>query len=134
MSKERKLLMQKLVKEEATNLLKYAKKKELNNLNFENLDSNDKEKCIYGQITGDCFNNRASILVVKCASRVYVYDEEKEDILKNNRINGKPKLEERNRYFSPIEVFIYNKTNQKNGNNKMLVDYLKGERKTLKFK
>jgi len=135
MSKERKLLMQKLVKEEATNLLKYAKKKELNNLNFERLNPESIFSCIYGQMTGDCFTDRSTKLITKCASRVYKYDSNfGNNTLKNNKINGSPKEEDRDDYWSPIEVFIATKVNQNNGNNKMLVDYLKGERKTLKFK
>lgn len=133
MSKERKLLMQKLVKEEASNLLKYAKKKELNKLDFAQLDPASRSSCIYGQMCGNCDDSRAVKLIVKCASRVYEIIDNG-NALRKNRINGKPEIKNRENYFSPIEVFIYNKTNQNNGNNKMLVDYLKGVRKTLKFK
>jgi len=133
MSKERKLLMQKLVKEEATNLLKYAKKKELNKLDFNRLDSDSKEDCIYGQMCTHCHELRVIELIEKCASRVYKKISCSNTLVKN-KINGSPKEEDRDDYWSPIEVFIFSKTNQNNGNNKMLVDYLKGERKTLKFK
>ena len=133
MGNERKILMQKLVKKEAKNLKEKAKKSELNRLNFEELNPNSVFSCIYGQMTGDCMDLRSKSLIVKCASRVYNHDETG-DTLRRNKINGVPKIEERNKYWSPIEVFIANQTNQKNGNVKMLVDYLKDERKTLKFK
>lgn len=113
-----------LVKEEASKLKKFATKEELDRLDFKRIDPMSGFDCIYGQMTGSCFSTRALELVQKCAipysSSIYMFSEPK---LKFN--------EEYFRSYSPIEYFIYN-TNMYN--NKILIDYLKGKRKTLRLK
>ena len=131
-------LMQELVKTEASNLRRKATKDEIGNLDFYYLDSSNVTACIYGQMTGDCFSERANKLIVSCAERVYRFSSKSgkdfnTDVLEKNKINGKPTLEGRDHYFSPIEVFIHNKKNRDNGNNERLVKYLemvKGNRET----
>jgi hypothetical protein len=126
----RKEIMQNLVKEEAKNLKKHATKEELDNLNIEYLDSEDYEKCVYGQLTGDCFSERAEYLILNSCERVY----ESDYTISKSKINGKPLKDRRTKYWSPIEVFIAQNINNTNGNNKILIDYLKDKRKTLNFK
>lgn len=129
----RKQVMQQLVKEEAKNLKKNATQEEIAKLNFSDLVPTDSEKCIYGQLTGCCWNGRAIELIKKSCKRVYTpnYDEDK-DTLADAKVNGKPK-EDRDAYWSPIEVFIYQDKNTENGNNKKLIDYIKGKTETLEF-
>lgn len=123
-----------LVKAEAESLRIKAKKKELDNLDFNSLKPNDITLCVYGQMTGHCYSDRAGKLINSCAVKVYTTDDTLSDALLGKKLGNSPKKEQRDYYFSPIEVFIYKKENQKNGNNKMLIDYLKGKRKTLRFK
>ena len=120
-----------LVKNEAKKLKKKATSKELDKLSFTELDPVDFYKCIYGQITGDCFSGRAIELIEGCCKRVYANDTDKD--VDEYILNGKPKKSDRTQYWSPIEVFIATKENQENGNNKMLVRYLKGKEEKLRF-
>lgn len=133
----RKSVMYELVKDEAKKLRKNATKSELKRLDFEELDTQSSIRCVYGQMTGDCYSNRAKDLIVNSCKRVYK-DEYTKD-LNNCRLNGKPNRNYRsvintNNYFSPIEVFIDQPKNKTNGNNELLIKYLKGETKRLNFK
>lgn len=130
----KKTLLQ-LVKKEANSLLKKATRDELQKLNFSKLNPNDQTSCIYGQMTGNCFSRRASVLIYNCTEKSYI---QTYGILESATLNGKPNLS-RNQFktgqhYSPIEVFISQKNNRTNGNNEQLISYLKRERKTLRFK
>ena len=124
-------LMKELVVEEATNLRKNAKQSELNKLNFDNLHSTDQQLCIYGQMTGTCFSDRTTELIQTSCKRVY---KSGRGAIGNSKLNGNPTEENRDNYWSPIEVFIDKNENQTNGNNELLVKFLKGEINELKFK
>jgi len=123
-------IMKELVIEEANNLRNNATKEELSRLDFSNLNSQNSETCIYGQMTGYCFSKRANELIINSCKRVYIHDDA--DIYKS-KLNGKP-TKNRDDYWSPIEVFIDQDINKKNGNNELLVKFLKGEINELKFK
>lgn len=123
-----------LVIKEAGKLKIFATEKELSHLSFEKLNPDNQKTCIYGQITGDCFSNRASELILKCAERIY------EKSIYYPELNGAPKkdiLEFRfhslYKCWSPIEVFICKLENRNSGNNKKLIQFLKSEVDTLKF-
>ena len=135
---KRKKLMIELVKDEAKKLKKIATKEELSKLDFNNLFPTSPSRCIYGQITGDCFSERAGELIIECAKRVYNYIDHY-SILRDLPVNGKPKELEKsynrgNFYFSPIEVFIDQRDKNCYYNNKILVSYLRGEINRLNFK
>jgi hypothetical protein len=131
-TKEKKELI-KLVKQEAKNLKELATKKEIANLKILRLDAHDKTKCVYGQMAKSCFTERAKELIAACAPKLYtggLY-------LSSNYLDGAPSTVEDIRdcyHWSPIEVFIYVPSNATNGNNAILIAYLKGQRKTLSFK
>src|SRR5438477_135702 len=120
-----KILLVSLVKKEASKLKKEATKKQLSFLNFSNLDSGQSDRCIYGQMTGDCFNLLASELIKKCCKRVYTQNNSID--LMFCSLNGKPTFNDREyrdkRWFSPIECFIDFTENENNGNNEMLIAY-----------
>lgn len=122
-----------LVKKEAKKLRNLCTKVEKNKLDFYNLAPQRKRSCIYGQLTGNCFSRRANNLIVECCERIIIGKLN----TKRFHINGKPKPYsgiKRIGNWSPIEAFIMYRKNTNNGNNKMLVSYLKGETKTLSFK
>ena len=128
----KKSILSKLAKKEARELKKKATREELDQLDFRSLGPASASRCIYGQMTGDCFSDRASRLIHQCAERVY---DVREKGMAHAALNGKPKEDRQMfRYYSPIEIFIHNMQNRENGNNEILVDYLKGKTKTLKFK
>lgn len=130
----------KLVEQETDKLKQYATQEELDRLEFSELHSSDPLNCIYGQMTGTCWSRRASDLIVKCAEKLYIGKKNTE--LYDNVLNGEPtldKLEGRGKhqgqtYFSPIESFICIPSNKVNGNNEMLINYLKGNVDKLEFK
>lgn len=120
-----------LVIKEAKALKKAATKKELSRLSFEKLNPENEQHCIYGQMTDSCYSDRASSLIGKCCEKGYI----------GGGVAYLPTLElgeivtrEFGRAWSPIEVFIAIQDNRTNGNNAMLISFLKGERKTLRFK
>lgn len=134
-------LLKELVIKEAKALKKLATPQELSNLKIENLSTLDRNRCIYGQITGDCFNSRAEELIMDACERVYTPGGVNGP--DGAKINGKPEYDRFNseeqgagkrvKYYSPIEVFIDQRSSQTSGNNERLVKFLKGETKTLKF-
>ena len=130
--------MKDLVKQEAKNLKKLAFKTELKKLNFERLNSKSPRKCIYGQMSGNCYSKRAGTLIQKCALRVYktglLYEPFREA-----KLNGSPEeyavriSTESIKFHSPIEVFIAQNNENQEENNKRLIRFLKDKTKTLNF-
>ena len=84
-------------------------------------------------MTGNCFSERAVELIEASCKRVFADASDGGDTLKGV-LNGSPKKSNRDTYWSPIEIFITKKRNVKNGNNKRLVAFLKGETETLDLK
>lgn len=128
--------LKKRVIREAKRLKKHATEEELNKLDFKVLNPVDQYNCIYGQMTRGCFSERATGLIkVSCDA---VFQCAGENISKGYGLEGgadrDPKIARRFNYFSPIEVFIARPINGRNGNNKKLISFLKGETKTLKFR
>lgn len=127
---------------EAIALKEHATKNELNKLNFDLLDANHICKCIYGQMTGDCFSHRAAQLIEKCTPRYFSVDY----LTPDSNITTMKKISaaangtevenfEKQRvnahfespHFSAIEAYIAFKGNK----NKNLIAYLKGETNDL---
>lgn len=126
-----------LVIAEAKALKSKATKRELQRLDFDKLDPVSTMFCIYGQMTGDCNDTRANSLVYDCAKRVYDSRGIHRNALVDSKLNGAPKKEiigyRIYSYFSPIEKFIAQKLQNQKQNNKILIEYLKGEREMLEF-
>ncbi len=102
------------------------------------IDPRNKYDCIYGKMTGKCNSKRAQELIRACCPRVY--STKGCDYLSEAMLNGPPEEEfiedtwAKNRldhYISPIEKFILLCGED---NIKVLVSFLKGKRKTLRFK
>ncbi len=116
-------------------LKKHATKEEIENLDFETFDPRAYSKCIYGQMTGDCHSSRALRLIRKCTPVVIneiggfysVFSDIKENI------NGKPTRKNIHsngrRFFSTLENYIV----LIGAKNEEIIQYLKGETKTLKL-
>jgi len=68
---KRDLKLEELVIKEATNLKQYATVEELLKLDYDNLDGNSGNNCIYGQMTGDCETERSFELISECCELVY---------------------------------------------------------------
>lgn len=129
-----KRILVSLVKKEAKNLKTKATKEEIRKLGFRTLRPQNRFACIYGQMVGDCFSPRANKLIKDCAQRVY--NKIGAGICEAS-LNGKPKIDDEGDrekgWFSPIECFIDFKENQINGNNDILIDYIKGKTNKLTF-
>jgi hypothetical protein len=144
MAKVKRSVLEPLVVAEATSIKKLALKRELKKLDFCNLAADDYQNCIYGQMTGDCFNERAYELIRKSCPSVIdsnsdgAFKGDLLDLKEHAKDNGVEKISEfddtfRTSFYSPIEVFISRKRNRKNGNNAKLVAFLRGETDTLDF-
>lgn len=132
----KKRTLRSLVKKEADKLKRFATQEEIAKLNFGKLEPTNRNECIYGQMTGDCYSGRANELIVECAERVYSVNKHDNAMDKNNRLNGAPTIKKTTDrkywYHSPIEMFIaYDKN--KGVNSKRLIDYLKGYESNLIF-
>lgn len=125
--------LKQLVVAEATKLRDAITEIERERLNFEFLRPTFYTQCIYGQITGSCFSDRCSRLIELSCDRVYDQTDTPGSVL-SGTLNGSPINKNRGSYWSPIELFIAQPENQENGNNEMLISFLKKERKTLRFK
>jgi hypothetical protein len=127
--------MQELAKEEAKKLKKFATKQEINKLNITTFDPKHFKSCIYGQMTGDCYSERADELIQNCATKVYVPNPSFSN-MESLRLNGKPwDVSCTNRaytYHSPIEMVILPAHGGSN-NALAIIDYLKGKTNRLIF-
>lgn len=56
---------------EANNIRQHATPEEVNNLSFDDLNPYHIRKCIYGQMTGYCYSERAAELIEKCTPRYF---------------------------------------------------------------
>ncbi len=126
-----------LVIEEAKKLKDNTTLEERYQLNFSTLKTKKRDSCIYGQMTGDCFSERAIELIEASCEKVFNRIKDENNVRKIcGELNGSPKGKPRTNswspvYWSPIEIFIDEEINQTNGNNERLVDYLKGNTDTL---
>jgi hypothetical protein len=128
------------VRKEAEALRIHATKEERERLNFGELNPEFIGDCIYGQMTGNCYSERASILIGKCAFR-YVKDGSLTNIKHEgfNRIayciNGTQvddlhanrNSDDEPPHYSAIEAYILLPEAQ----NANLIAYLRGETDTL---
>lgn len=131
-----------LVISEATALKSTADQYELERLDFRVLDPTEHTSCIYGQMTGSCFNKRAEELIATCATKLVVGEigSEVSDIddcvsIENDK-DCRRSRDTGDVYFSPIEMFIAQNQTSLDcfiENNKILIDYLKGKTDTLNF-
>ena len=109
------------VKAEIENIKLFATKKQISKLNFDTLDPQHTERCIYGQMTGCCESNRAYVLINKCCTRA---TKDMDRFIKTSCIR------ERSVYsYSFLEAFIYNYPD----NNKHIIDYIKGKTDKLRL-
>lgn len=150
----RKETLKDLVIKEAKSLKVHASKQMLKQLSFNRLHATLYSKCIYGQMTGSCFSPEAYHLIVSCAPKLIIGSINggndgttpvgkcksiaMTDFLFRNRrtikkIKGEA-VESKEVHFSPIEMFIAQKENEENGNNKRLIDYLKSKTSRLILK
>lgn len=129
--------LKELAIEEAIKLKDKITEEERERLNYKTFRSKNYNRCVYGQITGDCTSNRAVNLIKASCEKVYCNTKiisSRYNNLTGATLNGSPKKSNRYNYWSPIEVWVAQKGNQGNGNNKILIDFLKNIRRTLKFK
>jgi hypothetical protein len=129
------MISRKLVKEvhiEARKLRELATDAERGCLNFDTLNPRYPRECIYGQMTGLCYSRRAESLIAACASS-YIAAESFLEEVSCSFEPASPKTTDIHKvldtvcYWSPIEVYI----SHSDADNKQLVAFLKGERKTL---
>jgi hypothetical protein len=130
------------VKQEAAALKKYVTAEEIAKLDPSTIQ-NTAERCVYGQMTGDCNSERAFDLIQNCCERVYDVQyanmQQRKEGKQWLKLNGSPKTKERRNfviaYMSPIESLLALSDDNDNApslyqateNIKNLIAYLKGE-------
>ena len=108
------------VRKEAEALKVHATKEELGKLRIRVLMPDNPNKCIYGLMCGDCYNERAEFLKNKCTMR-YVSCW----VISNATvIEGEGMI-----HYSPIEAYIL----QPQAKSANLIAFLKGESETLEL-
>lgn len=124
---------------EATSLRELATPPEKNNLNVYTIFPSNREKCVYGQMTGSCNSPRAIELMQKCCTQ-YFHNEDYDltslrEVL--SHVNGKDSVVVAPRvrrhgiaYFSSIESYII----IKGAKCAELLSYIKGETNELNLK
>ena len=118
--------LKKLVISEATKLKFCATQTELSKLDFDNLSPESFERCIYGQMTGDCQSERASELL-SCCAVPYSSDLDylrRTSIKRFNVINRRKLL-----VFSAIEYYI----TCNDAKNRELIDFLRDKTQKLEL-
>ena len=113
--------LKKLVIQEAENLKQSATSEELARLDFTKLYGGDPRYCVYGQVAGGCFNERATMLLNNCAKPFSSFISFFQDA------NHEYFYDDGSRCFSPLEFYIL----QANAKNETLIAFLKSERETL---
>ncbi len=130
------------VRKEAEALKVHATKKELVRLDISKLRPDNMSRCVYGLMTGNCYNERAAILINNCAIRYF-----RDGVISSLEINGFQGIHEfingstvddfvtsrRNMekavHFSAIEAYIL----LPEANNANLIAFLRGETETLEL-
>lgn len=103
----------KLVRKEIISLKKKATSEELCKLNFSTLAPSNTEKCIYGQMTGDCDSDRARELSPKTFKWV-----------DDDNVIGDA--------YTALEKYILEGARGNDNMNKHIIDFLKGNVKRLR--
>lgn len=120
-----------LVKIEADNIRIHATKREIDKLDPYSVRGDKTDRCIYGQMTGDCKTARAATLIKLCATQVYIAPEDCV-LSKASKLSSKPRLkpgkERLESYISPIEKYLFTASYD---NITRLVKYIKGESEKL---
>ncbi len=112
---------------EADNLKKHANPEELNRLDFSSFNPSLVDRCIYGQMTGNCFSSRAKQLIRMCTLKMYTDNQSAIQLDGNEMVEG-----EYAGNWSPIELLVGE--NKVRGNyqlTKDLIDYLQGKKETF---
>lgn len=110
------------VMQEIEGIKKNATQEEISKLNLDSLDADHYKRCIYGQMTGDCFSERSDFLIGECCLS-----------LSANSINEKFEIEKsiprtgEDNNFTLLEHCIAQYPN----NNENIIAYLKGEINSL---
>ena len=115
--------LKELVRDEAAKLREFATVEERGRLDFSKLNSNNERLCVYGQMTGKCWSDRAVYLLNKCAIPFSYFTDKFSKSYKWDFGNSV------GRDFSPIEFYIC----QPYAKNAELIAYLKGETDTLEL-
>lgn len=102
------------VKEEIENIRKFATGEQKSRLCFQFLDVHSEHFCIYGQMTGNCKNESARMLINNCCKNFFVTNRALDDLV------GCIEL-------SPLEKFIMDKPKS----NKNIIAYIKNETNEL---
>ena len=133
------------VRTEIENIKKYARKSEIQKLDFDTFNPLSVSRCIYGQMSGACDSSRGSNLIYKCCERVMPQPDTEETVkrggwkhiqkylnghIKKTFKSGKAYKEaraEKYAYLSSLEAYIQ----LPSAKTKNIISYLRGESERL---
>ncbi len=102
-------------REEAKNLQKTATRAEKDKLVYEDLHGESPWSCIYGQMTGNCYSDRARELITECA--VPIAKSGRKGMERITALDGYPKKFDNNlerstkrSYYTALENLLYQNT------------------------
>jgi|SRR6478609_2101100 len=102
-----------LARKEMILLKQHVTPEEINKLDYSMLIPEQRDSCIYGQMTGDCFSRRATDLIKKCCPTMLTARntlsngiEEYVEPVPQEKVNLDDPFARINGYYSPIEVLI----------------------------
>jgi len=113
-----------LVKQEADNIKVHATQAEKDKLDIDNFSGLFPTTCLYGQLTGNCFSDRATELLNLC-TMPFTPD------LKRFTPSTSNRSFKDFRQYSPIEYLIFQGCSKKDEQN--LIDYIQGKNDTLEL-
>lgn len=120
---ERNTRLKVLVQMEADNIKRFARASEINNLDLKEFHPTLMQRCIYGQLTGDCYSVRAVELLTQCSNPYsndpFIFDPPGSCMYFEGGL----------RPLSPIECYI----TKDGAEHEKLIDYIKGKRFSLKL-
>lgn len=132
------------VRKEAEALRIHATKEERDKLSIVTLSPSNTDRCIYGQMTGNCFSLRAAELIHGCCARYFkhnvvpaLFDGQSNMVRIRQYVNGTTVndfIKDRSEsspesHFSAIEAYIL----LPEARNANLIAYLRGETETLEL-
>lgn len=121
--KMEKTTFTKLVLDELEAIKTKATKEEIDRLDFTTLDVKNNFKCIYGQMTGDCFSKRAKELMPKSFDYLFGTLGDKDYRFQNQSFEKGESFTALEKYLGMCDSVMHKK----------IIQYLKGEIQEIKL-
>lgn len=127
MNTKRRIKFLEEVKKELRTIKRRATPQEKSQLDLSTFNFDDGDHCIYGQMTGDCYSNRAKHLMPKSYSQIFQPSAGVTDL--NQRVNYKHLATKKGKSFTALEIYLFDNKSD----HAKIIAYIKGEIKGFKW-